>query len=204
MASPDNFYSKFVTWMKIILPVAALGLLSTLFLISQRIDPTEPVSVVQIDLEKRAQELGATSPSFAGVTSGGDQVMIQAERARPDLNDREHLIATTVTAQIRLLSGAVIDIESNNAELHQGRLTAMLDGNVHVTTTTGYIIDTEELHTRIDELYAETPGPVSGSGPPGDLNAGKMLLLTDETTGDTHLLFTQGVKLIYHPGKNKE
>ena len=73
-----------------------------------------------------------------------------------------------------------------------------------MTTTTGYEISTDFLRTRLDELYAETPGPVAGTGPPGDLTAGKMLLTTDESTGDAHLIFTQGVKLIYSPDRTKE
>ena len=35
MAARDGFYSIFVAWMKILLPLAALVLLSTLFLLSR-------------------------------------------------------------------------------------------------------------------------------------------------------------------------
>lgn len=204
MALSDNLYSRVIAWMKIILPLAALGILSTLFLISRTIDPTESIPVAQIDLEQRAQELGATNPSFAGVTTGGDHITFQAIRARPDPQDPEHLLATDVTAQLNLTSGTVIDITSDNADMHQSKYTATLDGNVHVTTTTGYVMTTDTLWTRLDELYAETPGHVDGKGPPGDLSAGKMLLQTNPETGEADLLFTQGVKLIYTPNKPKE
>lgn len=204
MGWSDDFYSRLVAWMKIILPLAALGLLSTLFLISRTIDPTRPNPVVEIDLERRAHEQGATSPSFAGVTSGGNQVRFEAERARPDLDDPEHLIAEAVSAELRLLKGTVIDITADSADMHQSKYTAALDGNVQVITTNGYHITTERLNARYDTLYAETPGPVEGSGPPGDLWAGKLLLTSDERTGDAELLFTDGVKLVYKPENTED
>ncbi|WP_235862276.1 LPS export ABC transporter periplasmic protein LptC [Roseovarius litorisediminis] len=190
--------------MKIILPLAALGLLSTLFLISRNFDPTKSVPVAQIDLERRAHEQGATNPVFAGVTSSGDQVMFRAKSAQPDQSDPAHLKAKVVTAQMKLIAGTVIDITSESADMNQERGTADLEGNVHITTTTGYVVDTDYLKTRIDLLYAETPGPVSGNGPPGDLAAGRMVLKTDEISGEPQLLFTDGVKLLYKPGKSKE
>lgn len=204
MALPDNLYSRVIAWMKIILPLAALGILSTLFLISRTIDPSESIPIAQIDLEQRAQELGATNPSFAGMTSGGDQITFQAVRARPDPDDPEHLMATDVTAQLGLVSGAVIDITSDNADMHQSDLTATLDGNVHVATTSGFVVTTQTLETRLDELYAETPGQVDGNGPPGTLTAGKMVLRNNPETGQAELVFTQGVKLVYTPREVKE
>lgn len=204
MARRDNLYSRLVAWMKIILPLIALGLLSTLFLISRNFDPTKDIPVATIDLEQRAHDLGATNPSFAGMTSGGDQVRLRAISARPEKGDPRRLLAEDVTAELRLTSGAVIDIVSDHADVHQTNYTATLRGNVHVTTTTGFEFGTDLLNSRFDHLFAESPGPVSGSGPAGDLNAGRMVLSTDEISGDAHLLFTDGVKLVYTPRNSED
>jgi len=204
MAHYDNYYSKFVTWMKIILPLAALLLLSTLFLISRNIDPTTTIPFAQIDLQQRAHDLGVTNPTFAGVTGNGTQITFKARRARPDPEDMEHILADDVSLQMRLISGTIIDITSDNADMHQTNLTANLDGNVHVTTNNGYIIDTATLLSRLDRLYAVTPGAVTGTGPEGDFWAGRMVLTTDEATGHTHFLFTDGIRLLYTPQATKE
>ena len=204
MAFRDNLYSRVIAWVKIILPLAALGILSTLFLISRTIDPAKSIPVAQIDLQQRAQELGATNPFFAGVTDTGDQIAFQSIKARPSPEDTALLFATDVTSQINLTSGTVIDIISDNADMHQRNLTATLDGNVYITSSIGYVMITDTLWTRLDEVYAETPGQVDGTGPLGDLTAGKMLLTTDQATGQAELLFTRGVKLIYTPDRTKE
>ena len=204
MAWSDSFHTHFVAWAKIILPVAALGLLSTLFLISRSVDPTANIPVAQIDLEQRAGELGVTNPSFAGVTAGGDQVRFDAARAKPDAQDPDRMQASAVVARIRLLGGAVIDITSDEADMYQRDATATLTGDVHVTTSTGYDIRTDTLRARYDELLAETDGPVHGTGPEGVLTAGRMRLAADEATGDAYLLFTDGVELVYKPGGIEE
>ena len=200
----DDLYSRVVAWMKIILPLAALGLLSTLFLISRTVDPTQQAILEEIDLEQRAHEQGVTNPSFAGVTSGGDEVRFQATRARPDLNNPERLIADEVMASIRLHQGAVIDITSDHADMHQSKFTVSMEGSVTLQTSNGYLIHTDRIETRYDTLFVETPGAVEASGPPGNITAGKMRLTSDEASGQAEILFTDGVKLIYKPKHPKD
>ena len=204
MLGADNFHSRLVAWMKIILPLLALGLLSTLFLISRNVDPTKNIPITNIDLEQRADDLGATNPSFAGMTNRGDRVSVRAAQAKPDARDPEQMLAEFVEAQLQLVSGTVIDITSDHAEMNQGDFTANLQGDVNVVTTNGYDLKTERLNARLDRLYAETPGPVQGSAPVGTLSAGRMVLDTDQKTGAAHLLFTDGVKLLYTPQRPEE
>lgn len=200
MARARNTYSRIVAWIKIILPLSALGLLSTLFLFSRTVDPTRSLPLSEIDLEQRAQDLGATNPRFAGVTQKGDEIRFAAEFARPDRATTGNLIAETVTAQMRLSAGTVIDITAEQAEMQQPKMTASLVGQVQITTSTGYLITTARLDTRLDEVHAKTPGEVHARGPLGVLTAGQMLLHNNATSGAPELLFTEGVKLIYQPG----
>lgn len=204
MAGFDNFHSQFVAWMKIILPVAALLLLSTLFLISRKYVPGTAIPIAQIDLRQRAQDQGATNPSFAGVTDTGAEITLQARHARPDPEDMEHLLAEDVSMQMRLTSGVIIDITADNADMHQTRLTANLDGNVHVITNTGYQFKTAAVLSRFDRLYAETQGEVTGTSPGGDFRAGRMFMQRDEATGEIQFLFTDGVRLLYTQHVTKE
>jgi lipopolysaccharide export system protein LptC len=199
MARADNTYSHVVAGMKVLLPLVALGLLSTLFLISQRIDPSAPVPTAPIDLGQRAQDLGVTRPSFAGVTGRGDEIALQADAARPERDAPERLLAERITGEIALVDGAALRLRADTARLDQRTMTATLEGTVHITTTTGYEIETDRLDTRIDALGAESPGPVTATGPLGDLEAGRMVLHEAAESGDAELLFSGGVKLIYRP-----
>jgi lipopolysaccharide export system protein LptC len=200
MYPTGDLYSKTVAWMKILLPLAALALLSTLFLISSSVDPTKGQADTEINLEQRANEQGASNPSFSGVTSGGDEVSFHASLARPDPNDPNRLIAEDVSARLKLAQGTVVDVTARNADLDQRKQTSSLDGSVMVVTTNGYRVTTDRLEARFDRLHAESPGSVAGEGPPGEITAGRMLLTSDTESGNAELVFTDGVKLIYRPG----
>ena len=204
MTGQDNFHSRLVAWMKIILPLAALGLLSTLFLLSRKVDLTSTIPFSQVDLEQRAHDQGATNPSFSGVATGGEQISFQAVSVRPDPDRPERMLAEGIQARLSLTNDTVIDIAGVQGEVDQGFLTANLSGNVRVITTTGYDIRTDRLNVEFDTLRAETPGPVVGTGPPGDLSAGRMILTQHGDSEVLHLLFTDGVKLVYKPGEKRE
>ena len=199
MARADNTYSRIVAGAKILLPLAALGLLSTLFLISRTIDPSKSVQLSEIDLEKRAQEMGVTNPSFAGVTAQGDALVITADMARPEAEAGDRLSADRVRGEIRLSGGTVVNLRADAARLDQAAMTAALLGGVHITTTTGYVIDTERLDARLDVLHAESAGAVRAEGPIGSIRAGRMLLHHNAGTDTAEVLFTGGVVLIYLP-----
>ncbi|MEQ9674148.1 MAG: hypothetical protein RLO10_06765, partial [Roseovarius indicus] len=102
-----------MAWMKIILPLAALGILSTLFLISNTFDPNEALPMVDIDLQQRAQDQGATNATFAGVTQAGHQVTVQTVRSRPSPEDSRLFLAEDVTAAFLLNSGNSVNITSD-------------------------------------------------------------------------------------------
>ena len=187
MSWRDQFHSSFVAFMKILLPLIALGILSTLFLFSDNFDPGEAVPTATIDLQQRAEDQGATNATFAGVTASGDKVLLVTEKSRPD----------DVLAEYLLSSGTAIDIRSLHGEMDQRNNSASLTGDVLVKTTTGYTISTDALSTQFDTLYAETLGPISGQAPAGDLTAGRMVLEHNDETGTPHLRFTDGVKLVY-------
>ncbi|HBY93111.1 MAG TPA: hypothetical protein DEP84_03955 [Chloroflexi bacterium] len=200
----ENLHSRFVAWMKIVLPLAALGILSTLFLISNGFDPNQTLPVAGIDLQERAQSLGATGATFAGVSSEGHEVTMRTERTRPSAADPRLIEARDVTARMTLNSGVEIDLSSHRGEVDQRDNSATLTGDVRITTSSGYVLTTDRLNAGFDTLYAETPGPVEGRAPAGDLTAGRMVLRDRPDTGGPHLVFSNGVKLIYQPPKPGE
>ena len=68
-----------------------------------------------------------------------------------------------------------------------------------MTTSTGYVIDTARLISRLDALHVLSPGTVTATGPLGDLTAGRMLLHNASDSDAAELLFSAGVKLVYQP-----
>lgn len=195
----ETLYSRIVSWLKIIFPLAALAILSTLFLLSQSREPASTIPYSRVDLKERMKEGMVNQPHFSGATMGGDLITFTADTAKPDPDDDSKAMASRLSARIDLTSGTRITFASDAALLDTTQDTARLTGGVVVTSSTGYDLRTEALFTSMREIEAETEGPVSGTGPAGTIDAGRMILTSDATTGDAHLLFTNRVKLVYQP-----
>lgn len=195
----DNLHSRFVAWLKIVLPLAALGILSTVFLISDRFDPSDPVSAADIDLEQRARDEGAANAVLSGVARGGSEVTLRMALARPAEKDPRRLEAEDVSAHVKLGAGRQIEIAARRGTVDKKTGRAILTDEVAFETSDGYALTTERLLLDFDTLRAESPGPVSGTAPAGELTAQRMVLSRDPDTGELHLLFTAGVRLVYKP-----
>jgi len=195
----DNLHSRVVAWLKIIFPLMALALLSTLFLLSRSVDPTKTIPFAKIDLEERARDQRITSPHFSGASNAGDLLSFTADSARPDPDIASRMIAQNLSSRILLVSGTLITFSSTSGIIDEPADSVVLAGNVIVQSSTDYIVYTEKLISGMREVRAETTGPIQAIGPVGRFSAGKMLLTSDLATTNTHLIFTRGVKLVYDP-----
>ncbi|PJE27630.1 lipopolysaccharide export system protein LptC [Pseudooceanicola antarcticus] len=202
MAVSEASRARYIRWLKIALPLAAMALLSTLFLLSDNADPMAEIPFSTIDLEESARSQRVTRPSFAGASAEGDLIAFTAAEARP--RDDNRLDATELNARIDMTSGNGLDVSAATGLIDQPADTATLAGGVLITTTTGYRIQTEEIDMGMKALRAQTAGEIRAEGPPGRFTAGRMELTTDPETGKPYLVFTQGVKLVYLPGTTEE
>ncbi|CUH84323.1 LPS export ABC transporter periplasmic protein LptC [Thalassovita mediterranea] len=199
MAARDGFYSRFVVLAKILLPLASLALLSTLFLFSDSRGPSGDLPIALNDLQERARDEVISNPRFAGASPSGDILAFEADTAQPDPVVPHMALARALRAQINLNSGTKVTFSAISGTLNTRDQVAQLTGEVLIYSSTGYTVRTDALTTQMDTVAASTDGPVQADGPAGQLTAGKMELTQDTQTGDVHLLFTNGVKLVYQP-----
>ncbi len=204
MAAPDNLHSHVVSWLKIILPLTALALLSTLFLIARTGDPDATLPFSESDLKEMASEQRVDAPEFAGVTEEGRSIRVSALSATPRDGSNDVIDASQLTGTVDTGDGGHIDITSDMGTVLMDQSITVLKGNVRIVTSTGYTIDTEELTTSMDQTHMETTGAVVAVGPPGTIHARKMIVTPsggdgEETAEDVSVVFKGGVKLIYVP-----
>ncbi|MBM7067135.1 LPS export ABC transporter periplasmic protein LptC [Actibacterium sp. 188UL27-1] len=200
MSTYDNPYSRFVAWVKIILPLVALGLLSSMFLLARDIDPTRQLPFAQTDVTTLAREQSISAPNYAGVTSDGSAISISATQARPDLDDRDIVRTTDMRVAVEGTDGSLVRLSSQFGTIDTGEAQAVLQGGVIITTSTGYRVTTEVMTTRLDRTDLSSGGDVRVDGPAGELTAGRMHLTRSEIDPDAHVLvFKDGVELIYDP-----
>ncbi|KIC49854.1 hypothetical protein [Tateyamaria sp. ANG-S1] len=190
-------YSKLVAWLKVLLPLAALALLSTLFLLSRNIDPMASVPFAETEIQERLQGQQVTAPFFSGTSSSGDRISVSA--GTMVTADGQSNTATELAAHIDLAGGTRVVLFSDRGAFDMMRGASSLEGNVVITTSTGYKLNSEELLTDFENMTVISPGPVNGTGLSGTLEAGNMRLEKPGGGENAQLVFTNGVKLIYRP-----
>ena len=197
-------YSRLISYLKVLFPLTALAILSTLFLLSRAVDPDAQIPFADKEIQDRLRDQQVTGPFFTGTTVDGDQIMFSAEKLTTPEGQTGSNEAENIKTVLDLAQGDSITMTANRAIFDLARDHAELTGEVLITTTSGYRMSSDLLTTAISTLTLISPGPVSGEAPAGTLNAGSMSLSVPQTGAAAQLVFTNGVKLVYSPKQRRE
>jgi len=194
MFSDDNFYSQFVGFSKILLPLAALGLMSTIFLFARA--PAQDTILPYAEIEEIAREPRLSGAQFSGVMDDGSIIELSARTTRPDGG----LITTeALAAGIKTADGIRIDIRAGMGEVDTAARTARLTGLARVETSNGFEMETSAITANLSTGRITSDGALEVQTPFGSLTAGQLVIgIPAGGTGQV-MLFQNGVRLIYVP-----
>lgn len=201
LARLDNFHSRLVLWLKIVLPLVALALLATLFLLGRKVQPEDAIPYATVDVEERLREPRLTQPEYAGMTTDGAALTIKAAEARPGVaGSTDAGQAKALSALLEMPLGGTAAMMAGAGRLDaEGNRVVLTDG-VSLTTSTGYRLTMPGVTVGLMQTDVTSQGAVLASGPLGRIEAGGMHLGQD-AAGFYILDFTEGVRLIYLPAK---
>ncbi|WP_166417681.1 LPS export ABC transporter periplasmic protein LptC [Cochlodiniinecator piscidefendens] len=200
MASLNDTYSRFILWTKIALPLAGLLLLATLFLFSRGISPDQAIPFADVDLDALSREQRMSQPAYSGVTANGEMLSFTAQTVRPDSGNQGQFTAENLSMSIETPSGLSFTATAGKGGLDDATQVARLEDQVHLSTSSGFEIDTDAITTSIDGSLFITDGQIDAIGPFGTLTAGRAHIeALEETPNQYVLIFNEGVKLIYTP-----
>lgn len=197
MATYKNFHTWFVGWVKIILPLVAIGLLSTMFLFARSPSETPDIPVAQ--LEELAREQQITSPQFSSVTDDGSVVAVSAKNAKPESGSATTLLVEDLNIDVDSADGTTMNVTSGMSILNSKDRTARLNGLSRVTTSSGYTMETVGISADLRTGEIISDGPLEVHAPFGELSAGKVRIAVSKDGDGQQMLFTQGVRLLYTP-----
>ncbi|WP_391480721.1 LPS export ABC transporter periplasmic protein LptC [Nereida sp. NH-UV-3] len=199
MVRADNRYSRLVVWLKIILPIVGLVLLSLLFLVARPatdVQSTIPYAKVEIDEIVADQRISA--PTYSGVTAEGDAIEFNAKLAAPSPNKPDSITSEGISARIDLKGGTTISLTAPQASVDGPTQTARLSGGVEVNTSAGVVVRTDAVTTSLETATLVTDGSVEATSSLGQITAGQMTLI-QQNRGVHVLVFQNGVRVIYQP-----
>lgn len=202
---PDR-YSRMVAWLKVLLPLLALGILSSMFLFSKPRAALQGIGSTEARLVELARKIGIGKPRFSGKTASGASVYVTASSVRRRADEPGVIDALNIVARMETGPDQVTTATAGKSVLDQNTNIATLSGGVIVDTANGYHIKTAEALIEIDAIRAETTGQVSADGPLGQLTAGRMELYErqDATGPALVIVFKDGVKLVYGAKNNND
>lgn len=185
--------SCFVAWAKVLLPLAALVLLSTIFLLSRQTDPDAALPYAEVDAEALARDPRVTAPEFSGVTSDGTAIRLSAETATPEAGTDAK--GQNIRLTLRPREGAASDLTAGSVQVQSGEV--LLSDGVRMTTSDGWALTSPAMTAATDRTSITSNGAVTAFAPFGRLDAGAMSLHQQDDSPVLDL--TGGVRLIYQP-----
>ncbi|SEW42330.1 lipopolysaccharide export system protein LptC [Cognatiyoonia koreensis] len=202
MAVYENFHTQLVIWSKIILPICAIALLSTLFMFARKSGTANDLPIAQIDELAREQQI--TAPQFSGMTADGSIVELTAKSAKPDQGSLETLKITEPRLTFEAPDGGKVTILAGEGILDNTNQAASLSGLARLETSTGYSMETGGLTAQLDTGEVTSTGPLAIRAPFGAVDAGRVSITVTRDGIGQQLRFTEGVKLVYTPDQVAE
>ncbi len=190
----DEGYSQFVGFMKICLPLAALVLMSTVFLFARA--PTQDNLIPYAELEQIAEESRLSGAHVSGVADDGSVIHVDAKSAVPQ---GDVLSVETLSATLETLDGTLIDLYAGRGEIDDVGRVAHLQGLTRIETSNGYNMETAGVTTDLRSGRIVSDGALEVQAPFGALTAGQLVIETPDGQTGQVMLFQNGVRLVYTP-----
>lgn len=201
--SNQDFHTRLIAWLKVVLPLLALAILSTLFLVARTVDPENAIPFVDVDVADRLREPRVVEPTYSGVTSDGASLFLTAAEARPAKGPDVPAQAMSLTGSLETPDGMRSDLVAAQAAIDTNGRKITLSGGVTITTEGGWSLQSDTMTAAMDHTDIEAQTPVAASGPAGTLTANAMRLTQNPKDSSRYLVvFNGAVKLIYVPGNS--
>jgi lipopolysaccharide export system protein LptC len=185
-----------VAWAKVLLPLLALALLSTVFLLARSPSPEPAIPFARLD--EIAREARVDAPRLAGVAPDGTALTLTASRVTPMGGA---LLVAAPRLEAVTADGIRIAVTADTARAEPATGVFSLAGGIRLRASGGrageFRAATPGLTADLADGSLDAPGPVAAEAPFGRLAAGG-LSVTSGLEG-RRLVFHGGVRLLYHP-----
>ena len=190
-------YSVFIRGLKIVLPLAALGLVLALFSWQQM---DETVLPAPAPVEKSVRSVGKNellNPKFESTDEKGNPYSVTAKRALQGQSVEDDMILLEEpVADVALEGGKWLAIKAAQSAFRQETQRLLLKGNVEIFHDDGYTLSTAEMDVDMKAGTARSDVSVHVQGPKGEIDAVGMS--ADREAG--LLIFKGPAKLVLNEG----
>lgn len=200
MAVAPGVYSRVVAVLKVGLPLVAVGLLASLFVVQTDDRIGGGVVFSPGDVEALGSGLRITNPTFTGTTRGEDRFRFTAELVEPDAAPPERARITAPAGTLDLNNGPQVSIRARTGDLDIPTQRLDLSGEVVILTSDGYRLVTDKATVDLRAGAFLAGDRVETTGPFGVITSGSLHVAPAAATGEARRFsFGNGVRLLYDP-----
>ena len=193
-------YSAFVVWVKTLLPIAALGMLSTIFLFSGKVDVTQSLPYAKFNIAEIIREQRITKPYFSGVSNNGTEIILSAAYASSDIKNVDILTITQLSVILTSQNAKTIRITAGRGTLNSALQEIVISEDVHLTAALGFWLKTNNLTVDLKQGVVTAHNVFQGLTGLGTIDAEKVVV--QMIAEDQQIIFTNSVHLIHYPKSN--
>ena len=165
-------YSRYVVFMKFVLPLIALILVATIMIWPQLHVLDETFSIALSDVKLSAKESpNMVNARFVGADLKKQPFSITADIARNLLKDTTEIELEMPKADITVSDGSWLVLTANSGVYNQKGKFLNLEGSVNLFHDSGYEFKTKMANIDLNRGIAISNEPVKGQGPFGQLQA---------------------------------
>lgn len=194
-------YSRFVSAMKVALPLGAVVLFVVILFYSGAFDREDDLDIAFREIDRQPGDLRMVSPRVAGMTSDGNPYLVTADNATQDITRPNFVRFENIHADVKLNEEQDWMSLTARSGLYDSELqTLELEQQIDIFTTWGYEMHGQSATIDFErgELRSETG--VQGHGPLGTLQADRM---TADRASQV-LRFDGNVRMLILPGQRGE
>lgn len=193
----DNLYSKAVVWVKITLPLIAVALLSSIFMLSGTPDPDAALPYAEVDVDQITRRQHVSQPRFAGTLDDGQEIVLTADAVSSDIDQTDQFDAQIIDGRVDLGPSEFMTIRATSGRFDMAAQMATLTEDVVLQSSLGYRLQSETLVMALDAINMRSPTPILFTGPGFDVTADTMEMAGPD--GETILRFNGSVRVLYDP-----
>ncbi|MET4805793.1 LPS export ABC transporter periplasmic protein LptC [Limibacillus sp. MBR-115] len=200
--APGNRYSSFVIFMKLALPIVAVGLVLLIVVWPQFWDSDSRFTLPSIRIT--ADDLNSRqmiNPQYQGFDKENRPFSVTADLATQKPDNDEVVDLDNPKAELMLENGKWVTIDAQSGVYNQSRQTMDLKGRVNLNHEDDFVMTTEEVSVGIKAGTAFSNSPVEGHGPDGNLT-GEGFRLLDE--GARIFLLGKSRVILYDTGESEK
>jgi len=164
-------HGRIVAFLKIALPLLAVGLVVTMVVYSILYRPDKTLAISYSDVDREQGEVVMIAPRFVGADKNNEPFEVVASKARQDPNDSALVELDRVDAKLVLNEGAHLRLIAGRGVLDTNNQLLRLTAPIELTSSEGYSVQTDEARADLKNGTLTGQTPIDAYGPFGVIHA---------------------------------